>query len=195
MTLAAAAIAVMAVGAVASSYAAYRGAQAQKASAQYNAKVEQQNSRLAELQAQDTEARGRLEEDAYRRRLGQMQGQQTSALAATGVQLGSGSALDLGSDLLRAGDLDAAVIRMNTQREAYQQRLGGTSALAQSRLSSQQAGYANPYLAGGLSLAGSAGSYAPLWYGGGGGSGSTLASATSPQATVSRTPGGTRQRF
>jgi hypothetical protein len=160
------ALGVMAVAAGASAYAAHRSTQAQKASATYNRRVEEQNARLAELQAQDTEARGRLEEDTYRRRLGQLQGQQLSALATTGVELGSGSALGLRQDIAMAGDLDALTIRMNTQREAYANRLGGTSALAQAGLSRLQAGYAQPGLAAGLSLAGSAGQYASMWYAG-----------------------------
>jgi hypothetical protein len=160
------AIGVMAVAAGAAAYSAHRSTQAQKASATYNRKVEQQNARLAELQAQDTEARGRIEEDTYRKRLGQMQGQQLSALATTGVELGSGSALGLRQDIAMAGDLDALTIRLNTQREAYANRLGGTSALAQAGLSRLQAGYAQPGLAAGLSLAGSAGQYASMWYAG-----------------------------
>jgi hypothetical protein len=158
------AIGAMVVGAAAAAYGAYRSTQAQKASATYNAKVQEQNAKLAELQAQDTEARGRLEEDAYRKRLGQAQGAQLNALAATGVQLGSGSALDLQQDLRTAGDLDALSIRMNTQREAYAQRLGGTSALAEAALARNQAAWANPYIAGGTSLAASAGSFASMWY-------------------------------
>lgn len=193
-----AAVAFMAVAAAAGAYSAYRATKAQKQSAEYNRDVEKQNAKLAEIQAQDTEARGRLEEDAYRRRLGQMQGQQLSALASTGVQLGSGSAADLGTDLSWAGNLDAAVIRLNTQREAYTQRLQGTSALAQSRLAGLAANYANPYLAAGLSLASMGGQYASSWYAGRGPAyqpGTTRASTTSPQATVSRTPGGPSQRF
>jgi hypothetical protein len=191
--MAIAAVAVMAVGAAASAYAAYRSTAAQKQSASYNAKVQQQNAKLAELQAQDTEARGRLEEDAYRRQLGQAQGAQLNALAATGVQLGSGSALDLAQDLRTAGSLDSLAIRMNTQREAYAQRLQGTGALAEAALARNQASWAKPGLAAGLSAAGSAGSFASMWY-----MSQPPAAppgATSPQATASRTPGGPRQRF
>lgn len=164
------AIGVMVGGAMAAAYAAYRSTQAQRQSASYNAAVQQQNARLAELQAQDTEARGRLEEDAYRRRLGQAQGSQLAALAGTGVDLGAGgSALDLRSDLATAGNLDALAIRMNTQREAYANRLGGTNALAQANLSRLQAKWSDPNLAAGLSLAGSSGQYAAMWYGSTGG--------------------------
>jgi hypothetical protein len=159
------AIGAMVVGAMAAAYAAYRSTQAQRASATYNSKVQEQNAKLAELQAKDTEARGRLEEDAYRKRLGQAQGSQLAALAGTGVDLGAGgSALDLRRDLATAGNLDALSIRMNTQREAYAQRLQGTGASAEAALARNQAAYANPYIAGGTSLAASGGSFAGMWY-------------------------------
>lgn len=197
MTLAVAAVAALAVAAAASAYVAYRSTEAQKQSATYNAKVQEQNAKLAEVQAKDTEARGRIEEDAYRKRLGQAQGTQLNALAGTGVQLGSGSALGLQSDLATAGDLDALSIRMNTQREAYATRLQGVGALAEAGLARNQAAWANPYIATGASLAISAGSFAGSWYagggaGGGGGGGGGGTARTYGSSGVNRGPGGMR---
>jgi hypothetical protein len=157
-------IVLMAAGAVAGAYSSYRQTAAQKEAARYNKGVAQQNAQLQELQAQDAEARGRLEEDAYRKRLGQIQGSQATALAGTGVQLGTGSALDLRRDLDIAGGLDALAIRQNTAREAYSMRLGALSSRAQSRLHGLEQKSANPYQAAGLSLLGSAAQSSPTMY-------------------------------
>jgi hypothetical protein len=164
MGMAGVALAVMAVGAAASAYAAYRSTAAQKEAARYNKGVAQQNAQLQEMQARDAEARGRLEEDAYRKRLGQIQGQQAVALAGTGVQLGTGSALDLRRDLDIAGGLDAAAIRMGAQREAYNLRLGALSSRAQGRLHGLEQKSANPYMAATTSLLGSAAQSSPTMY-------------------------------
>lgn len=164
MGVAGAAAAVMVVGALASAYAAYRSTAAQKEAAKYNQGVAQQNARLQELQAKDAEARGRLEEDTYRKRLGQIQGSQAAALAGTGVQLGTGSALDLRRDLDIAGGLDAAAIRMGAQREAYGLRLGALSSQAQSKLYGLEKRTAKPMLAAGTSLLGSAAQSSPTMY-------------------------------
>lgn len=159
------ALAGMAVSTVVAGASTYMSTSAQRASAQYEAKVQSANAQIAERQARDAEARGRLEEDTYRKRAGVLEGQQRAALAGTGVQLGTGSALDIRRDTDMAGDLDALVIQQNAAREAYGIRLQGASATANAGLASMRASSSNAGLATGLTLLGTGSEYASRWYG------------------------------
>lgn len=158
------ALTTMAVSAVVGAGAAYQGSQASKAAASYEAGVEEQNAALAEREAQDALARGRVEAGAFQRRLAQIKGSQAAQIAATGADIGGGSALDLQADTALLGDLDLLAVRQNAEREAYAARVGATGARSRARLSSFQARTTSPALAGGTSLLSSGSQYASAWY-------------------------------
>ncbi len=118
---AAASIAGTAIGA----YGQYRNARASSQAAQYQAQVAQNNHRISEQYAQDALDRGKQEEAAHRAKVDRIKGAQLAALAASGVDISDGTALDLLADTAEMGELDAQIIRNNAEREAYGYRVKG----------------------------------------------------------------------
>jgi hypothetical protein len=125
----------------------------------YAEKVARNNAIAAEYQAQDAERRGQIEERQVRLRAAQLGGQQRSALAANGVQLGSGSALDVLSDTAMMGEADALTARHNAQMEAWGYRAQASNYRAEGA-GARAAGTSNAV----GSLLGGAGSVADKWY-------------------------------
>lgn len=86
-------------------------------------KLFQQNSQIAEYQAQDAEARGKVSEKLSRRQTEQVIGAQRTSLAGQGVDVNRGSALDVQADAAYLGELDALTIRNNAAKEAWGYRM------------------------------------------------------------------------
>ena len=80
----------------------------QKQQADYQAQVADQNARIAENQAQDSILNTNLEAQRRYRQLAQTKGQQVAAMAANGVDLNFGSAVDLQRDTAATGAEDLA---------------------------------------------------------------------------------------
>lgn len=139
--------------------------QAAKAQANYQAAVMRNNQTLAEYAAQDAEARGAEAEQQHRQKVAAFKGSQRAALAANGLDLTSGSPLDLLSDTAMLGEQDALTIRANAQREAWSARaqganFGAEAGLLQARgTAAQQAGY----MGAGASLLSGASQVAGSW--------------------------------
>lgn len=91
----------------------------QKRQGDYEGQVADTNAALARQQGADAIARGN--EAANRSQLGtrQLIGAQRSAIAANGVDVGSGTAADLQSDAAGIGALDALALKNNAAREAF----------------------------------------------------------------------------
>lgn len=106
------AAAIGAAGTLMQGMAANSAARAQAAAAN-------QNARIAEAQAHDAIERGGQEELRFRRQMAIHRGAQRSALAASGVDVDSGSALDVQNASMREGEHDAAAIRFNAAREGW----------------------------------------------------------------------------
>ena len=88
-----------------------QAANAEADAAEYQQK---QNNILAE----DALKRGAEEEQAQRRRTAALEGRQRAVLAASNIDLGSGSPLAILSDTAMLGELDATTIRGNAERES-----------------------------------------------------------------------------
>lgn len=95
---------------------AARGAEA---AGKYEQKVFETNAEVADMQAQDAIARGREAEMRQRRAGHRLIGSQRAALAAQGIEVDSGSALDVQKDTAGLSELDALTIRNNAAREAW----------------------------------------------------------------------------
>lgn len=115
------------------------------------------NARLADQQAADALARGQSAEFNSRLRTSQLKGTQTAALAAHGVALDQGSALDVLTSTDVMGAADAATIRDNAAKEAWGDKVQAANYRS-------QAANANPWAAGGASLLGAASTVASRWY-------------------------------
>lgn len=77
------------------------------------------NAKVAELQATDAVARGREEENRFRQRIAGTIGEQRAGTAASNIDVGFGSAVDVQADSAFLGELDALTIRTNAAREAW----------------------------------------------------------------------------
>lgn len=142
-TLAAIAVATAAVGTAVGTYSAVAASQARSAASKFNAKIQQNNATMAEQQsaaeAAKTKERGR-----------RLIGQQRAALSAAGVDIDSGSALDIAYDSNVQNELDRLT-------QLYKGDVSATGSLAQSQLYKRDASNATTagYLqAGGTLLSG-----------------------------------------
>lgn len=99
-----------AIGTVVSAVGTFAGAQAQANAATFKQKQEK-------LLAEDALKRGAQEEEAHRRKVSALQGRQTAVLAASNVDIGSGSPLAVLGDTAQLGELDAQVIKDNARRQ------------------------------------------------------------------------------
>jgi hypothetical protein len=150
-----AASAALAVMAASSATGAYAQSRAQKAEANFKKAQGEQNARLADMQAADAEKRGNKEANNYMRKVRGVVGSQRAALAASGVDIGSGSALELQADTEALGEYDAAVIRNNAAREAWGYQAQATNFRNQAKFDYMAGKYAsrNTLLTGGMQAA------------------------------------------
>lgn len=122
--------ALMAVQAVTGAYSSYQQARAQKY-------ISQSNARVAEMQARDAMNRGQEAEGRSRQRTRKLIGSQRTALAAQGIRLDSGSALDVQLEAGDMGELDALTIKNNALREAFGFRSEARNITMQGPMASQ----------------------------------------------------------
>lgn len=149
--------------------------------AENQAVVAENNAQLAEYQAQDVLRQGAEQESQIKVAGAQLKGRQKVALAASGVDITTGSAADIltGTDIQT--QIDANTARDNALRSAWGYRTQGTSyqdsagtaradaALYRQDAANLRAGSRSirPNAAAALSLLGSAGQVAGAWYSGG----------------------------
>lgn len=84
------------------------------------------NARVADNQAQDVRNKGTQEENKQRQATAQMLSSQRAALGASGIEIGSGSALQIQRDTEVTGEIDAGRIRSNYQDQASSLETGAT---------------------------------------------------------------------
>lgn len=95
------------------------------------------NANVAEQQALDAQRRGIMEAGERRAQTRQQIGRQRTALAASGVDVSSGSALDIFADTAAYGELDAQTIQSNAMREAYGYRTQSSNQRFQGSVANQ----------------------------------------------------------
>lgn len=111
--------ALMALG-TASTFAAQRGAaKSAKSQGNYEGALSDMNATLADLQASDALARGNEAANRQRTATGQLVSSQRASLAGSGVDITSGSAVDVQTEAKYFGALDELTIRNNAKREAW----------------------------------------------------------------------------
>jgi hypothetical protein len=98
--------------------AAQQNAQAQSKAALFNAETAEENAAIAERSAVERIDVGSVEELVSRYQTKDLIGRQTVRLAASGQQVGTGSAADLVADTAGIGEFEALNIRFNAQQEA-----------------------------------------------------------------------------
>jgi hypothetical protein len=154
------------------------GATAAQAYGQYQAgeyqkKVADQNARIAEDEAALALQRGAIAKGVERMKGAQEIGAARAAQGTSGIDMTSGSALDVISDAAMLNELDAQTIGNNAAREAWGYQVEATNARAAGRLAQTQARFAAAStLIGGAAQAASMGANYKLRAGGGTSAGS-----------------------
>lgn len=90
-----------------------------EAQAEAQARAAEQNAKIAKAQGHDAIIRGGEKELELRRDLARHKGNQRATLAANGIDINSGSALDVQNASISEGEYDAAAIRQNAARERW----------------------------------------------------------------------------
>ncbi len=86
--------------------------------AEYSAQVNEQNAQLADRRAKDAIERGQMEEERKKREATLLKKQQEASFSAANIDIGYGSPLDFITSSAMDAQMDAAMIRMNAEREA-----------------------------------------------------------------------------
>lgn len=136
--IAVAAVASVAAGAM-SAYGQTQSAGAASAAGKFNASMMERDAQLADQQAQLRERQGVMDEAKVRRDTARTMGAQRSILAGSGVDVGSGSALDILTDTDRFGELDALETKYQSDLDAWSIRNQSQSMRAQAKMERQGA--------------------------------------------------------
>lgn len=115
------------------------GAAGTLAAGDYNKEIADYNAKVAELQAADALDRGAEAEGRHRVNVRGLIGAQRAALAAQGVDVASGSALEVQLDTAGRGEVDALRIRSNAAREAWGYEVQATDSRMRGELAQMEA--------------------------------------------------------
>lgn len=116
--------------------------QAQADAARYQEQVDRNNAIMAQQNAQDARRRGDQAAEEQQRKTAAIEGRQRAAIAANGIELTSGSPVDVLADTATFGELDRQTVLNNSEREArgYEaQKLNFTSSAGLNRMKADNA--------------------------------------------------------
>ena len=158
-------------------------ASAARAAGRYEQQVAERNATIADQQAEQARQIGNIEEERQLRRVRAALGSQRAALAANGIDVNSGTALDLQAETAGFGAADALTLRSNALREAWGFQVEGTNLRNQGRAARAQGRNQaiGTLLTTGASMAGMA------YQGGMFGSGSSISRINVPVQRIQRT--------
>ena len=144
---------------VVSGLGAIQQSQASAASAGYNAKIAAQNAQIQTQNAQFAGAQGEQEVAAQEMKNKARMGATLAAQGASGVDVNTGSDVNVRESEAKLGQLDALTIRSNAAKQAYGYQLNAMSATEQSNLyrSQQSADKAAGYITAGADVLGGVG--------------------------------------
>lgn len=114
---------------------------ASAAAANYNSQVSANNAAIAQQNSQWAIQEGNAAVEAEKLKTRDTVGALTANQAAGGIDINSGSALDVRSSAAETGELNALNIRTNAIHKAYGYQTDATGFQAQSGLDSAQAGF------------------------------------------------------
>lgn len=103
----------------------------------YQEQVAFQNAAIMDAQAADALRRGRIAAGRQRQQTRGLIGAQRASFGAQGIDLASGSALDLQSDAAKFGELDALTILQNASLEDWALRTQATNTRYQGNIAAK----------------------------------------------------------
>lgn len=114
-----AAMGLQTAGLVSSTIGAYAKSKSEKYGYEYQSQIARGNAQIAEWQAADAARRGEREEGAFRMKNAAFRSSQQAALAARGIDIGEGSALNVLTSTDYMGEIDALTIRDNAAKDVW----------------------------------------------------------------------------
>lgn len=142
----------------------YYGAKSQQSAMNYEAAIAELNAAQSEKSAQQELMRGNEAVAQSTLRAGQVKSSQRAAMAANGVDLGQGSAVDILTSTDLAKEQDANTITANAVRSAWGYRTQATNQLNQADMARSNAKSISPGMAAVTSLLGGATSLSSNYY-------------------------------
>lgn len=114
------------------------------------------NASMMDMEAADATRRGQVMAQRQGLRTSLLIGRQRATAAAQGVDVNSGSALDLQAQAARMGVVDQHTIRMNAYKEAMGIKMGASNQRYQGEMNyiGARGRYSNTLLAGGMNATG-----------------------------------------
>ena len=138
-------------------------ASAQQATLGYEAAVARNNQTIANYQADLAIQNGAVQEQNQQLKTANMEGDQRAALAANGVDLGTGSATEVLATTEFMGKRDALTIRDNAARQAWAYKNQAQGYGSEAAADTATGSAINPGMAGLTSLLSGAGQVAMQW--------------------------------
>lgn len=157
-------LALQGAGAASSALGAFGAAQSNKIALEGQAAISDINAKVLETAAQGSLLTGQREEQKSRLATAQLKSTQRAGMAANGVDLGEGSALQILTTTDVMGEIDANTIAANAVKSAWGYRVQATDASNRASSARAAAGAINPEQVAFSSLLGSAGQVASSWY-------------------------------
>jgi hypothetical protein len=153
-------------GAAISVVSTIANANAASEQAKYQAAVARNNQIIANNAALEAEEAGKAREFQARQAARKLEGRQRAVLAGNGVEVNTGSALDITEDTAAQGELDALNIRSQAEREAIGYRNQGNAFGADAMMRDRAGANAltSGYLTAGGQLLTGTGTVAQKWY-------------------------------
>lgn len=164
MSFAMVAVSSQVVGGVQSAVSSYYGAKAQARQLAFEADMADINARMAESAAERTLAAGRREVQRSKMQTAGLKSRQRVAMAANGVALDEGSAVNVLTTTDYIGEVDANTIEANAIAQAWGHKIDAVNTRSQARSARSAAASISPGQAALSSIIGSAGSVAASWY-------------------------------
>ena len=151
-------------GGVTSAIGSYYSASANRAALKSQAAVADVNARIAELGAQSALNQGQHQVGALTLEAGQLKSSQRAAMAANGIDLGVGNAVEVQATTDLMKEIDANTLKANAVRSAWGYRTQGVNFQNEALMKRATAGAISPFGSAAGSLLGSAASVAGSWY-------------------------------
>lgn len=157
------AMALSGAGMAANMFGAYKSAAGQKAALNYQAGVADSNANISDQQAHFAELNGAQMEYGSRLKTAGMIGDQKAAAAANGVDISTGSPVEIQASTKYLGELDADTIRDNAARQEWAFKTQATGFRNEAAMDRSTASAMNPWMSGIGSLLSSAGTVSEKW--------------------------------
>ena len=145
----------MGVQSLGTAMTSYSQAKALESEGKFNAAIYESNARMQELRAEDSIRRGNVEAKKAKQAAARLIGSQRATMGAQGIDIESGSALDIQMETASFGAEDALTIKNNAWREAWGLRASAVDYYGKGRFEklTAESKAKNTILTGGLTIA------------------------------------------